>query len=254
MRRIAELLSAFIRSDFALRYRDSLLGFLWVLVKPFLLFLILFVVFSRLFGAQDPQYTLKLLLGILLFSYFSEGTSRGLSSLVERAEVLTRIHFPRGIAVGSPVVSSFLNFLAAFAVFFLVRFFLAPEVPVSLLGVGYFFGLVILLTFFILGISFFASILFVRFRDLGIIWDLALQLLFFATPILYPLEFLPARLRDVALWNPLAVVILESKSALIAGSFLGAFPVGLAILIALVVFFAGYFAFLRFVPRVIEYL
>lgn len=253
-KRTLELTREFVRSDFSLRYRDSLFGFLWVLLKPFLLFLVLALVFTRLFGAADPQYPEKLLLGILLFSYFSEATSRGISSLLERAQILGRASFPRIVVVASPIITALLNFLAAAIAFFVLFTLLGRPFPVSFLGFLYVFGLVFLLTVFIFGIAFFGSVLFVRLRDLGLVWEVLLQLLFFATPILYPLSFLPERLQRLVLVNPLAVVVLESKAAIFSATVSPGMSVLVAALLTVLLFLFGYAFFSHAVKRIVEYL
>jgi len=85
-----DLFYELVRTDFVLRYRNSVLGFGWVLLKPFLLFTVLLVVFSWFFQARDPHYRYNLLLGVLIYSYFSESTQRGVVSLFEKASIILR--------------------------------------------------------------------------------------------------------------------------------------------------------------------
>ena len=89
-----DLFYELVRTDFVMRYHNSVLGFIWVLLKPFLLFLIIVTVFSFLFKNQDPHYQLNLLLGLLLYNYFSESTLRGITCLSERSSVILKVTFP----------------------------------------------------------------------------------------------------------------------------------------------------------------
>src|SRR3989344_5703318 len=107
-----DLFYELVRTDFVMRYHNSVLGFIWVLLRPFLLYLIIVTVFSFLFKSHDPNYQLNLLLGLLLYNYFAESTLRGVTSLYDRSSVILKINFPRIVAVYTSVANSFISFLA----------------------------------------------------------------------------------------------------------------------------------------------
>lgn len=205
-----------IRTDFIMRYQNSVLGFVWVLLKPFLIFIIIVSVFSLLFKTQDPYYHLNLLLGLLIYSYFSEGTLRGVTSLFDKSSIILKVNFNKNIAIFTSVVNSLISFLAGFIVFLLFWFYTQP--PASLINLAYFFLQIIILSGLVLALNLFTGIIYTKLRDLYSIWEVLLQLIFWSTPIVYPLTIIPDNLQNIALLNPLTVIITESRSALITGN------------------------------------
>ena len=122
-----DLFYELIRTDFILRYHNSLLGFIWVLLKPFLIFVILVTVFSLVFKIQDRLYPLNLLLGILIYSYFAEATLRGITSLTEKSTIIIKVNFPKVIVIFTSVVNSFISFFFGFLVFLVFWFLAKPD-------------------------------------------------------------------------------------------------------------------------------
>lgn len=240
-----------VRTDFKLRYHNSILGFFWVLLKPFLIFSVIFTVFSYFFISQDPYYRLNLLLGILVFSYFSEGTIRGLTSLYDKSNIILKVSFPPLVAVLAPVFNSLLNFLFGFLIFSI--FFIASDLPISIMQLVFAALLIILFTLFIIGISLFSSILFIRFRDLQSLWEIALQLLFYATLVIYPLTFVPHSILRLILLNPIAVTIVELRSILISPAYIHYKGLGITILLTILLLIFGNMFFNTNVRRIAEY-
>jgi ABC-2 type transport system permease protein len=251
-------------NDFKLKFFGSALGYLWQLLRPLLLFGVLYVVFSTVFKFSSGVkfYPVALLLGIVLYGFFSEVTSQGVRSLVQRESLVRRVEFPRLAVPLSTTITGLLNVvlnLVPVYVFLLVsggkwhRSWLQMPFLVALLGV-FCFGMAMLL-----------SALYVRFRDIEPAWDVVLQMLFYASPIFYPIERviddpkLPDWLAKVMLSNPLAAILQQARHALIdpshpsaskamGGAVWLAIPAGIAVLLLLF----GYRAFLREAPRVAE--
>lgn len=210
-----DLFYELVRTDFVMRYHNSILGFVWVLLKPFLLFLIIVTVFSFLFRSHDPHYQLNLLLGLLLYNFFAESTLRGITSLTDRSSVILKVNFPKIIAVYTTVANSLISFFSGFVVF--VGFLGFSKSMGSELNLPYFFFLVVVFSGLILGINLFTGIIYIKLRDFLSVWEVILQLIFWGTPIVYPLSILPESLQRLALLNPLTVIITQSRAALISG-------------------------------------
>jgi len=208
-----DLFYELVRTDFTMRYHNSLLGFIWVLLKPLSTFLIIFAVFSWIFKSNDPYYALNLLLGILLYSYFSEATLRSVTCLQEKSSIILKVNFPKIIALITSITNSFISFLSGFLVFIVFWLFIQP--PASLINLPYFILLVLILSGLILGLSFFLSIIYIKLKDLLSIWEIILKLIFYAAPIIYPLSIMPEKIKQLLFLNPLAIIIVESRSALI---------------------------------------
>lgn len=206
------LLRELVVTDFKLRYQGSVLGYAWSLLKPLFLFAIMYVVFGKLmrFGEVE-HYSVYLLLGIVLWTFFVEATGQGLASIVARGDLLRKINFPKYIIVISATVSALIN---------LVLNLLIVVVLMIVNGVHLSFGILLapLYIFEIyiaaLGIAFFLSALNVKFRDISHIWEIIMQAAFYGTPIIYPMSVVIAKSVFVAkllLLNPIAQAIQDLR-------------------------------------------
>lgn len=204
-------------TEFKLKYEGSILGYLWSLVKPLLLFGVLYIIFTffiRL-GKGVPNYPVYLLLGIVMFTFFSDATMTGMHSILERGDLIRKINFPKITIVIASVLTAFLTFLLNLIIVAVFLFFskITPRIDLLI-----FIPLILELFFFSLGVSFILATLFTRFRDFAHIWEVSLQVLFYATPILYPISLIPKQLLKLMLLNPLAQIFQDSRWALISSS------------------------------------
>lgn len=209
------LLAELVRTDFKLRYQGSVLGYLWSLLRPLLLFLILYLVFVKFIrlGNDVPHYPIYLLLGIVLWSFFAEMTSQSLSSVVARGDLIRKIRIPRWIIVLSSSVSAVINLglnLLVVLVFMLIN-------HVDLMKTGIFFPIILAeIYLFALGVSLFLAAAFVKYRDVSHIWEIIMQALFYLTPILYPLSIISnGTFRKILLLNPMAQAIQDARNVLV---------------------------------------
>jgi ABC-2 type transport system permease protein len=201
------------KTDIKLRYQDSLLGMLWVFLKPLGLFLVLNFVFSAFFS-RDPDYPIRLLTGIMLWSLFSDATMKCMTSLVNKANILKKVFMAKWQIVVSAVLHSGIVFLINLIVLFLFFFFYYKVYPQPL-NILIFFFIVLEIYLISLIFSFLTATIFVRLRDLDQIWELLLQILFFATPIIYPIEIIPDQYRKIILLNPLTHILQRARAVLI---------------------------------------
>jgi ABC-2 type transport system permease protein len=215
-----ELVLRLAKTDFKLRYHGSALGYVWVILKPLLMFTILNFVFSTLFNLRTsatPYYPLELLTALLIFQFFSEGTMSGMTSLVSKAQLVTKIYVPRWtIVLGSTMNALFIFGMNLIVLSFF--FVLYGKMP-SLTGVIMFIIYSALLYILIVAFSFLTASLYVRFRDLVTIWEVLLSVLMYASPIVYPLAMMPERIQHLILINPLAFIINYSKQGLVSNNF-----------------------------------
>ncbi len=215
-----ELVLRLAKTDFKLRYHGSALGYLWAILKPLLMFTVLNFVFSSLFNFRNsgtPYYPLELITAILLFQFFSEGTTSGMNSLVSKAQLVTKIYVPRWTIVLGSTVNALFVFCMNLIV--LAVFLVAYSKLPSLLGVVMFLVYSMLLYVLIVSFSLITAPLFVRFRDLSMIWEILLSVLMYAAPIVYPLSMIPEKFRHLVLINPLSFIIHFAKQALISNDF-----------------------------------
>jgi ABC-2 type transport system permease protein len=213
-RRFLRITVALALTEFKIRYFGSVLGYLWSLVRPLMLFGVLYVVFTHVvrFGGGIEHYPLKLLLAIVLWSYFAEATGQALTSLVQRESLLRKIYFPPAVIPLSVALTSALNLglnLCVVLVFVLVT---GIDPAASWLEL---IPLVALLLTLTTAASVLLSVLYVPFRDMAPIWEVTAQMLFWGTPIIYVIETAPEGVRELLMANPLAAIIEQARHAVI---------------------------------------
>jgi ABC-2 type transport system permease protein len=202
-RRASELLYLIAVTDFKRTYFGTVLGYVWSLARPLMLFGVLLAVFTQIFrvGSQVPHYPVLLLLNVVLFGFFSEATTTAVTSIVNQESVVRKTQFPRLVIPLAVVLTSLFNlslnlvvvfvFILAFGVGPMWTWLLFPVVLALLLAIT-------------IAVSMIVASLYPRFRDMAIIWTVASTILFYGTPVLYPLDVVPDTLRDILVINPLA--------------------------------------------------
>ena len=205
------LLSELVRTDFKLRYQGSVLGYAWSLLRPLLLFVILYMVFVKFlkFGGDIPHFPIYLLLGIVLWNFFNEITMQSIGSIVERGDLIRKIRIPRWMIVFSSSISALINLGLNMVVVALFMIMNHVDVSASILLLP----LVLLEVYLLgLGLAFFLSAAFVKYRDVNYIWEVVLQAGFYATPILYPLSRITnLTVQKIMLLNPMAQTIQDAR-------------------------------------------
>lgn len=210
------LLSELVRTDFKLRYQGSVLGYAWSLLRPLLLFLILYIVFVKFLKITGDidHYPIYLLFGIVLWTFFTDMTNQSLGSIVGRGDLIRKIKIPRWMIVFSSSINALINLGLNLIViaFFMVINKAVPMDTIILLPV-YLFEIYALA----LGLSLFLSAAFVKYRDIGYIWEVILQAGFYLTPILYPLTLITNEtFQKLLIMNPMAQAIQDARYALVS--------------------------------------
>jgi homopolymeric O-antigen transport system permease protein len=203
-----------VRTDFKTRYRPTIGGFVWALLKPLAMFVVLLAVFSLVFHSE-PQYRLNLIIGLFVWDFFAEATKVGLVSLQAKRFLLTKARFPTWILVVTSAANATLTLLVFGAI--ILGFLAASGRPPSPPAVGLFALYLVHLLAIVLGFSLATSVLFLRYRDLNQVWDVVIQAGFFVAPIVYPLGVLPERIHAfIYLWPP-TPIIQFSRLVLVEG-------------------------------------
>jgi len=206
-------------TDFKLKYDNSILGYLWSLLKPLLMFGTLYLVFSVFVRWDVENYKLYLLLGIILWNFLDEVTLNSMIFLEGKAPILKKIYFPRWIIVIACSLTAILTLLLNMIVFFI--FFLISGAQFS---TNIFILPLYLLEIYILvvGLALFLSALYPKFRDVHHIWEVFVQLGFWITPIVYPIAIVPVKYHKLIFLNPVARIIQGCRQTLIgpAGEFI----------------------------------
>jgi ABC-2 type transport system permease protein len=260
--RFWHLTRALAVTEFKLRFFGSVLGYAWQVMRPLLLFGVLYLLFTRVLhaGAGDvPRYGVALLLGIVLFTFFSEATAAAVSSVADRENLVRKIEFPRLALPLSVVLTAVFNLGLNMCV--VVVFLLASggEVRASWLEL---IPLVAILIVFATGVAMLLSALYVRARDIKPIWDVVLQLMFYGSPIFYAIETVLQKhsfWAHVLMLNPFTMVLQQARHAMVDPRYLTSWdaigphwrlliPLGIVAL----AFVFGYGVFRRAAPRLAE--
>ena len=176
-----------VKTNFKLRYQGSYLGVLWSVLQPLMLVAVMYVVFVKFLKFTDgtPTFPISLLCGTCLWQFFTESTSMGMRSIVDRGDLLRKIHFPNYIIVAATTMGSMISLAINLGVVILFGFFAHAHYTWRVITV---IPSILQLYAISLGVALLLGSLYVYFRDIGHIWDVILQALFYATPIIYPLS------------------------------------------------------------------
>ncbi len=194
------LLRELIIRDLKIKYRRSVLGYLWSILNPLMLMGVLTVVFSTMFRFDIPNYPVYLLTGQLLFGFFSEATNMAMTSILGGAALIKKVYLPKYIFPVSRVLSSFTTMLFSLVALVIVMAVTRAEYHITaiLLPVVLFYILV-----FSIGMSLMLSVMVVFFRDIQYLYGVFLTALNYLTPIFYPASMLPPWLKELMVLNPM---------------------------------------------------
>ena len=260
LRRHANLTRELAITQFKLKYTGSVLGYVWSLVKPLLIFAILWVIFVKFFhfGRNSDRFVLQLLVAVVLFTFFQEATSTAMNAIAGNGNMIRKAYFPRVILVVAGTLSSLITFLINMSLIVIIAAPMHQILPGwrTLLVPLFAIELYIL----VLGVSLLLSALFVFHRDLGHIWEIFMQLLVYGSAVMFPLSLIHQSWEQtLILLNPIAQIIEDVRHALVTPYVSSSVdvmhwaylvPVGLAVL----VLGLGYAVFTRLTPRFAEYL
>jgi ABC-2 type transport system permease protein len=258
-KRFFELLWLMALTEFKRTYFGTVLGYVWSLLRPLLLFAVLLFVFTKIFrlGSDVPNYPVLLLFNIVLFGFFQESTTTAVTSVVAQEGVVRKTQFPRLVIPLSVVLTGLMNLgLNMIAVFiFLLAYGVDPMWTWLLLPV-----VLLPLTVLATAVSMFLSALYVSFRDMLLIWTVAVTMLFYGTPVLYPVNTPTTEgFRAALMANPIAVILEQARVWIIdptapnavesAGGWARLIPAAAIFVVACAL---GWRIFTREAPRVAE--
>lgn len=249
-------------TDFKLRFFGSALGYLWQLMRPLLLFSVIYVVFAEILkvGGDEPMFGVAMLLGVVIFQFFTDSTSAAVQSIVMRENLVRKIDFPRMAVPTACVIEALMNFLLNLIPVFVFLMIAGGSVSLRWLELPL---VIVLVLVFVSGCAMFLSAVYVRYRDVQPIWDVVMQALFYATPILYSLSIVIDKVGLTAarllLVSPLGTGIQQARHAVISPAYAspstvfgGMVYVLIPIAVALATFGIGLWVFVRAAPRIAE--
>ena len=235
-------------TDLKNKYQNTSIGFLWSILSPFLLAIVLYLVFRNLFQ-QEEDFAIYLLVGIMAWRFFNNGTMSSLYTIVSKASLVTKVYIPRQILVLATVLSSLISSMLEFLILVPIIFVLTGSIPVTIILVP---SLLLLYFWFILGVAFFLSASYVYFRDLNQIWEVMLTILFFLCPIVYPLSIINPALLPYYMLNPLTRFIIMFRGLMVTGDLPSTSSIVVVLGSGTLIFLLGIFTFNRLQRRFAE--
>lgn len=232
----SELLWQIVSREVKARYKQSILGYFWVILNPLAQMLVLTFAFSVILkiptrASENIPYSIFLFSALLPWTLFSNSLVSAANALVGSANLITKIYFPRTILVIATILAKIIDFL--FAATILVAFMVFYRVPINI-NILWIIPVFIIQQIFTTGISLFVSAANLLYRDIQYLLTLLISLWFYITPIVYPVDIVPENLRFVYQLNPMSVIINAYRQAILAGDH----PSYSSMTIALVVSFA----------------
>jgi lipopolysaccharide transport system permease protein len=207
-----ELVRNLVLKDLKLKYRDSVLGFLWSLANPLLLILVYSFVFGHILRGGPPNFAYFMMVGILPWTFFAQAVMMSTGSIVDNGNLIRKVALPMEVFPVATVLFNLAQFMFALFVFFPMAL-LFFKVPVALSWLNFFLVLTLHILF-TLGMCFIVSTATVFYRDVRHFTEILMMLLFWLTPIIYDIQAVPGTLRTAIYLNPVAYFILAYQDAL----------------------------------------
>lgn len=209
------LFTQLVHRDFTKKYKRTILGIAWSVLSPLLSLLVMNLIFGTLLGSSIEHYTIYLFSGQLVFSFFSDSTNEGMTSLLNNAEIFTKVNVPKYLFLFSKNVSSLINFSITLAIYFL--FVIVNGVPITWKFVLLIYP-VVCLVIFNLGVGLILSALYVFFRDIQYLYNIFTLLLMYMSAIFYSIDTFPQIGRNLFLLNPVYVYIRYFRKIVLDGT------------------------------------
>ena len=239
----------FAITDLKVRYRNSVLGFVWTILEPLLILTVLYVVFTNIFESTIEHYPLYLLLGLIMWNMVVKGTQIGMNSTLSRGPILTQINIPTEIPPISAAITALLMLCVEMIVFamFMIAFQIMPTWTLIILPL--IIGLEFLL---VLGLALPLSVVNIKFRDTQFIWGIIIHAGFFLTPIFYTLDVLPEKIQSIIVFNPMVQILNIARDVTIYGELPSIEEFGIPVAMTLLIFGIGYTIYKKASNRIIE--
>ncbi len=238
------LLSFFTWRDIKVRYKQTFVGVLWVIMQPFLEMVVLAVIFGDLYRQTDTHipYPLFVYAGLLPWTYFASAVNSSTGSIIANADIVKRIYFPRIMVPIATALSKLLDFTMSFLILLGLMAYYQYPVHASILLVPVLLFLLLLATS---AIALWLSILNTLYRDVALIVPYFVRIAFFLTPVIYPVESIGPRWQWLLLLNPLTGIIESFRSVLLEGGSISLSLLGPSIGVIILLFFGGLWFFYK---------
>jgi len=234
-----ELLDELTKRDIKQRYKQSVLGYAWVILNPFFQMLVMAFVFSFIMRIPDlgVPYSIFLYCGLLPWTLFANSINSATNALVGNSGLLTKIYFPREIFIASTLIAKVADFFLASTVFIAFMFYF--HIPITW-NVLWFIPIFLIQMLFTYALSLFVAAANLFYRDIQYIVGLVLMVWMYLTPVIYPTELFPPQYQWIFKLNPMAVIINAYREVILAGGMPNLRSLSLALIISLILYIIFY--------------
>lgn len=237
-----ELLGQMVSREVKARYKQSILGYFWIILNPLAQMLVMSFAFSIILriptnATGNIPYSVFLFVALLPWNLFSNSLSSACGSLVGSASLITKVYFPRTILVLSTVMAKIIDFSLALTV--LVVYMIAYQLPINL-NILWVIPIFFIQQIFTLGLSLFFAASNLLYRDIQYLLSLLLILWMYLTPVIYPADLVPERYRMIFQLNPMAVIINAYRQTVLGGGIPNLMSMGIALAVSILILFVGF--------------
>ncbi len=220
------------------RYKQSILGYAWVILNPFFQMLVMSFVFSQIlrFPTIGVPYAIFLYAGLLPWNLFANSLTGSTNALVGNASLLTKIYFPREIFIISTTLAKIVDFFLASTIFILFMFIYHMPITWNIL---WFVPIFLIQQLFTYGLSLILASLNLFYRDIQYVLTLLIMVWMYLTPVIYPIEIFPDKYKLIFQLNPMAVIINAYRQAILGGGAPNLMSLGIALIVSLVITLIG---------------
>ncbi len=244
------LFEELVKRDFKKKYKGAVLGMLWSMLAPLLTLLVMAFVFTHFFGRTVPHFVIYMFAGNLVFFYFKESTSGGMTALVSNSGIFTKVNVPKYLFLFSKNVSSLINFMLTLVLFFIFVSFDGLPFTGRFIMLLYPIGCLLI---FNIGVGLILSALFVIFKDVQYLYEVFTTMLMYLSAIFYPIVTFPERIQFLFYLNPVYVYINYFRAIVIDGAIPSVEYHLLCAFYALLAFSIGAFIYKKYNYRFLYY-
>jgi len=224
------------------RYKQSILGYFWVILNPLAQMLVMSFAFSIILriptnSADNIPYSVFLFVGLLPWNLLANSLSSSTASLVGSASLITKVYFPRTILVIATIIAKLIDFV--FAISILVIYMVIYQVPISL-NILWVIPIFLIQQIFTLGISLFLSAANLLYRDIQYLLNLILILWMYSTPVIYPADLVPDKYKIIFQLNPMAVFINAYRQTILGKSEPNYLSLAIGLAVSLITLLIGF--------------
>ncbi len=209
------LFEELVKRDFTKKYKRTILGMLWSVLGPLMTLAVMAVVFTQFFGHDTPHYVIYLFCGNLVYSYYREATSTGMTSLKDNASIFSKVNVPKYMFLLSKNVSTLINFGLNIIVLFI--FVLIDGLPITWKFILLIYPIACLIVFN-LGVGLILSALYLMFRDIKYLYDVFTLMLMYLSAIFYNVNAYSPEIQQLFNLNPVYVYIRYFRTIIIDGN------------------------------------